>query len=107
MWRTHGRAKTGCGGRLQHKTFLRIRVGKDWQVTRSLTYNLTYSCDSLRSPRAHHHSRTRVSMVATEDPVARRRTAAVSCETARAAQRDVERSAVGIAGRPGARHDAG
>src|SRR5690348_7856759 len=107
MWRRHGRAKTGCGAHRQHKTFLRIRVRKDWQVTRSLTYNLTYSRDSLRSPSAHHHSRTRVSMGATEDPVARRRAAAVSRETARAAQRNIERSAVGIAGRPGARHDAG
>ena len=70
------------------KHFCRVCVRKRLAITRSLTYNLTYSRGSLRSPIPHRISRTRVSVGASEDPVAHRRTAAVSRETAGAAQRD-------------------
>ena len=43
IWPMHGRARTGCGRRRQHKTFLRICVRKRLAITRYLTYNRTYS----------------------------------------------------------------
>ena len=60
------------------KHFFAICVRKGSQLTRCLTYNRTYSRGLLRSPSPHRNSRARVSVGASEDPVAHRRIAAAA-----------------------------
>ena len=96
---TGDRARPGCGACRPHKTFLSVYVRKRLAITRSLTYNRTYSSGPLRSPIPHCISRARVSVGESEDPGAHRGAEAVSSETAGSAQRVAERPAIETAGR--------